>query len=336
MSVTSTPIIVIRDLKKQFNPPDGVVAVNGVSFEIMQGEIFSLLGPNGAGKTTTISMMSGLLAPTEGDVTIGGHSITTDPLACKQLIGVVPQELALYPELSARQNLSFFGQMYGLRGKLLKERIAEVLDFTELTDRADDPIEEYSGGMKRRVNIGIGLLHRPQVLVLDEPTVAIDPQSRRNILDAVKRLNDQGMTVLYTTHYMEEAQELSDRVGIIDHGQIIALGTQDELTQTVGEHDTLYLSVPNVTDEVLAQLEQLPGVQKCVKTDGEHSGGDRNGDRSGGDDGAITLLAVDGRTVLPDAISAINAAGLSLQAVKVQEPTLEAVFLHLTGRGLRD
>ena len=234
----SAPIIEIRGLKKQFNPPDGVIAVNGVTFEIRQGEIFSLLGPNGAGKTTTISMMSGLLTPTEGDVLFDGHSIIKEPLAVKKMIGVVPQELAIYPTLSTRQNLTFFGKMYGLRGSELKKRVDEVIDFTGLADRADDPVEEYSGGMKRRVNIGIGLLHRPQIIFLDEPTVAIDPQSRRNILDAVKALNAQGITVFYTTHYMEEAQELSHRVGIIDHGEIIALGTQPELTQMVGEHDT--------------------------------------------------------------------------------------------------
>ncbi len=318
----STPIIEIRDLKKHFNPPNGVIAVKDISFEIMQGEIFSLLGPNGAGKTTAISMMSGLLTPTGGDVQIGGHSITTDPMAVKQLIGVVPQELAIYPTLTARQNLAFFGKMYGLSGGELKERIAEVLDFTGLADRADDPIEEYSGGMKRRVNIGIGLLHRPQVLFLDEPTVAIDPQSRRNILDAVKALNAQGMTVLYTTHYMEEAQELSNRVGIIDHGEIIALGTQDELTQLVGEHDTLLMTVPGITPAVIAQIRALDAVTECVAVEA--------------DNGAIRVLAPEGRAVLPDVIQVINAAGLKLNALEVQEPTLEAVFLHLTGRGLRD
>lgn len=318
----STPIIEIRDLKKHFNPPDGVIAVKGISFEIMQGEIFSLLGPNGAGKTTAISMMSGLLTPTGGDVRIGGHSITDDPMAVKQLIGVVPQELAIYPTLTARQNLAFFGKMYGLSGGELKERIAEVLDFTGLADRADDPIEEYSGGMKRRVNIGIGLLHRPQVLFLDEPTVAIDPQSRRNILDAVKALNAQGMTVLYTTHYMEEAQELSNRVGIIDHGEIIALGTQDELTQMVGEHDTLLMTVPGITPAVIEQIRALDEVTECVAVEA--------------DNGEIRVLAPEGREVLPDVIQVINAAGLKLNVLEVQEPTLEAVFLHLTGRGLRD
>jgi ABC-2 type transport system ATP-binding protein len=320
--MSTTSIIEIRGLKKHFNPPDGVLAVKGISFEIRQGEIFSLLGPNGAGKTTTISMMSGLLTPTAGDVLFSGHSITKEPMEVKKMIGVVPQELAIYPTLSTRQNLSFFGRMYGLRGGELKKRIDEVLDFTGLKDRADDPVQEYSGGMKRRVNIGIGLLHRPQIIFLDEPTVAIDPQSRRNILDAVKALNEQGMTVLYTTHYMEEAQELSDRVGIIDHGDIIALGTQTELTQMVGEHDTVHLGVPEVSPAVLDSLGKVEGVDKCVKGDGE--------------DGAIRLLAKDARSVLPDVIRVINDAGQSLQSVEIQEPTLEAVFLHLTGRALRD
>jgi ABC-2 type transport system ATP-binding protein len=316
------PLIEIRGLKKQFNPPDGVWAVKGVSFEVRQGEVFSLLGPNGAGKTTTISMMSGLLTPTEGDVLMGGHSIRTEPMAVKQLIGVVPQELALYPTLTARQNLVFFGKMAGLTGATLKKRVDEVLAFAELTDRANDPVQEYSGGMKRRVNIGIGLLHRPRILFLDEPTVAIDPQSRRNILDAVKALNEQGMTIFYTTHYMEEAQELSHRVGIVDHGEIIAIGTQAELTQMVGEQDTLILKVPGVTPAVIESLCQVSGVDKCVHQDG--------------DDGEIRLLAKAGRAVLPDAIRIINEARLSLHSVEVHEPTLEAVFLHLTGRALRD
>jgi ABC-2 type transport system ATP-binding protein len=323
MTANSASIIEIRGLKKQFNPPDGVFAVKGISFEIKQGEIFSLLGPNGAGKTTSISMMSGLLTPTEGDVLVGGHSIIEEPLAVKRQIGVVPQELALYPTLSARQNLSFFGKMYGLTGKDLKKRVDEVLEFTGLTDRADDPIEEYSGGMKRRVNIGIGLLHHPKVLFLDEPTVGIDPQSRRNILDTVKALNAQGMTVLYTTHYMEEAQELSHRVGIIDHGEIIALGTQAELTRMVGEEDTLILKVPDVPPEVIDTLCEVPGVDQCVQADAEQGG-------------ELRLLAEDGRSVLPDAIQIINAAGLGLQSIEIHEPTLEAVFLHLTGRALRD
>ncbi|HML21625.1 MAG TPA: ABC transporter ATP-binding protein [Aggregatilinea sp.] len=315
----ATPIIQIRGLKKQFNPPEGPVAVNGIDLDIYEGEIFSLLGPNGAGKTTTISMISGLLTPTAGEVHIAGHSIREDPIAAKRAIGIVPQELALYPTLSARQNLTFFGKMYGLAGKELKQRVAEVLDFTELNDRADDPVQEYSGGMKRRVNIGVGLLHRPQVIMLDEPTVAIDPQSRRNILDAVIELNRRGTTVLYTTHYMEEAQELSHRVAIIDHGEIIALGTQEELTRLVGEEDTLILGVPDAPQAVIDRLAQVDGVHSATLEDGE-----------------IRVLAKNGRSALVELIGVINAAGLALQSVEVREPTLEAVFLHLTGRALRD
>ena len=229
-------ILEVHDLVKKYGD---FTAVKGISFDIQEGEIFSLLGPNGAGKTTTISVLSTLYAPTSGDALIGGHSVTKDPMAVRQLIGVVPQDLALYDDLTARENLAFWGQMYGLGGKALKTRIDEVLEQIGLTDKANQRVKTYSGGMKRRVNIGVGLLHKPRLLFMDEPTVGIDPQSRRAILDSVKELNQQGMTVLYTTHYMEEAQELSDRVGIIDHGELIALGTQAELTRQVGESDTL-------------------------------------------------------------------------------------------------
>lgn len=313
----------LKDLRKQYNPPDGPYAVgkeDGVNLTIQQGEIFSLLGPNGAGKSTIINMMSGLLTPTAGDVIIGGHSNRENPLEVKRLIGVVPQNLALYPRLSARQNLEFFGKLYGLRGKDLKRRSDEILELISLTDRATDKIGEYSGGMKRRVNIGVGLMNHPQMLFLDEPTVGIDPQSRRAILDTVKVLNkEQDITILYTTHYMEEAQELSDRIGIIDHGQIIALGTLDELTEMVGQYDTVSLLVPQATPEVVTQLGDLPNVERSENVNGE-----------------IRLIAAEGRTVLPEAIRILNEAGLTLNALEIHEPDLEAVFLHLTGRALRD
>lgn len=314
----------IQSLRKQFNPPNGIYAVGkagGIDLEIKEGEIFSLLGPNGAGKTTTISMMSTLLTPTEGDVIIGGHSVRKEPLAAKNLIGVVPQELAVYPSLSARQNLEFFGRMYGLGGKLLKQRADEVLELIRLQDRADDKVEEYSGGMKRRVNIGIGLMHRPKMVFLDEPTVAIDPQSRRSILDTVIELNKQGMTVLYTTHYMEEAQELSDRIAIIDHGEIIALGSLGELTQKVGEKDNLIFKISGTIDGVSQKLEAIDGVDG-VMIDGSNE--------------EIRVVAGRGRKVLPEAIDVIENNGLSLNSIKIEEPNLEAVFLHLTGRALRD
>src|SRR5215216_4823674 len=243
-------ILQVQNLAKKYGD---FTAVKGISFDIKEGEIFSLLGPNGAGKTTTISMLSTLYTPTSGDATIGGHSITKDPMAVKQIIGVVPQEIALYEDLTAHENLIFWGQMYGLSGKPLTSRVEEVLDQIGLTDKAKNRVKTYSGGMKRRVNIGVGLLHKPRLLFMDEPTVGIDPQSRRSILDTVKDLNQKGMTLLYTTHYMEEAEELSDRVGIMDHGELIAIGTQKELTQQVGETETLILHVGEGDDpEALA------------------------------------------------------------------------------------
>lgn len=211
--------ISVQNLQKSFGANQ---AVQGISFDVEQGEIFSLLGPNGAGKTTTISMLSCLLRPDKGDAHVMGHSICTDQMGVKSVLGVVPQEIALYEDLTARENLTFWGKMYGLRGAALRSRVDEVLDVIDLCDRANERVGKYSGGMKRRVNIGVALLHKPKVIYMDEPTVGIDPQSRRNILDSVVALKNHGMTVLYTTHYMEESQELSNHIAIVDHGKLIA------------------------------------------------------------------------------------------------------------------
>ncbi len=318
------PFVTVQNLQKQYNPPDGIFAVGksgGIHFEIYEGEIFSLLGPNGAGKTTCISMMSTLLAPTGGDVTIGNYSVTKNPVQAKQQIGVVPQDLALYPSLSARQNLEFFGRMYGLSGKALKQRADEVLELIDLTDRANDRISTYSGGMKRRVNIAVGLMHRPKMVFLDEPTVAIDPQSRRRILDTVKQLNREGMTVLYTTHYMEEAQELSNRIAIIDNGEIIAMGTLGELIQSVGEKDTLIFKIAEIPAETLQKITALELVDH-VRPDAET--------------GELQVVSPRGRKILPEVIRLLTENGAGLQSVEVKEPNLEAVFLSLTGRALRE
>jgi len=311
-------ILTADDLHKSYGER---AAVQGISFGVRRGEVFSLLGPNGAGKTTTISMLSCLIAPTRGDATIAGHSIRREPGAVKRAIGVVPQEIALYQALSARENLLFWGQMYGLGGASLRRRADEVLELVGLRDRANDRLETYSGGMQRRINLAAGLLHRPQLVFMDEPTVGIDPQSRRNILDMVKQLNAQGMTVLYTTHYMEEAQELSSRIGIIDHGKLIALGTLDELNRLVGEEDVVELQVgaESTPPELLRALNGVPGVSQASR-----------------ENGTLRLLARDGNAALPELITLANSLGTRVTNVSIRVPNLEAVFLSLTGRALRD
>jgi len=315
-------ILETKSLAKQYSPPDGIHAVKGVTFSMARGEVFSLLGPNGAGKSTTISMLSCLLAPTGGEAIIDGHSILRDPRGVKQVIGVVPQEIALYGSISARENLAFWGKMYGLRGQELKTRVADVLEIAGLTDRADDKVDNFSGGMKRRINIAVGLLHRPKLLFMDEPTVGIDPQSRRRILDTVKQLNEEGLTVLYTTHYMEEAQEISDRIGIIDHGELIAMGTLDELTALVGEYDTLRLDLgltENDNGDIAAELADNGTIHRAFNEDGK-----------------LVLQVKDADAVLAHVINRVTAAGAHIRRLEIQEPNLEAVFLHLTGRALRD
>ena len=296
-------------------------AVKGVSFSIKEGEIFSLLGPNGAGKTTTISMLSTLYSPTSGDATVDGHSVTKDPMSVRAVIGVVPQDLALYEELTARENLIFWGQMYNLSGKSLNTRVDEVLEQIGLTDKARKRVKTFSGGMKRRVNIGVGLLHKPKVLFMDEPTVGIDPQSRRAILNTVKDLNKQGMTLLYTTHYMEEAEELSNRVGIMDHGELIAIGSQKELTQQVGQSETLILHISE-NDDPQALIPSFKGLQDVLEANVVGT--------------EISIITPSAKDVLASVVSKANERGIKIRSIDIREPNLEAVFLHLTGRALRD
>ena len=308
--------IQVQNLQKCFGE---FAAVKGVQFEVQKGEIFSLLGPNGAGKSTTISMLSCLLEPSGGEAYVMGHSIRKDAPAVKRAIGVVPQDIALYGDLSARENLSFWGKMYGLRGDILAKRLAEVLEIIGLTDRQKDRVDKFSGGMKRRVNIGVALMHKPAVIIMDEPTVGIDPQSRRHILDNIKELNSQGMTVLYTTHYMEEAQELSDHIAIMDQGKVIACGTHTELVKMVGELDRINLTINSDSEKILAEWQATEGVQKVLAEDGQ-----------------LTVLAQDSNLILPHLFESATRAKVRITSVDIQEPNLEAVFLHLTGKALRD
>ena len=309
-------LLVCSDLRKVFGER---TAVDGVSFHIARGETYGLLGPNGAGKTTSISMVCGLLERDGGEVTVAGQAVDVSAVEAKAAIGYVPQDLAIYPDLSARENLRFFGKLQRMSGKALDERVDAVLELTGLTERADDATDDYSGGMKRRLNIGIGLLHEPQLLILDEPTVGVDPQSRNAILEAVDGLRAEGMSILYTTHYMEEAERLCDRIAIIDEGKILAEGTRRELVDLVGQLDRVNLSA---TGDLAAATEALK----------RH---DRIQDATFGD-GAIEITAEGARTLLPDIIRVVADAGAAISSVEVTEPDLEAVFLHLTGKALRD
>ena len=316
MSSEQSPAIETRNLTRRFGE---LVAVQDVNLSVRAGEVFSLLGPNGAGKSTMISMICGLLAPTSGEVNVMGHSVRSEGMKARACLGVVPQEVALYPDLSARENLVFWGKMYGLRGKALNARVDELLKVIGLAERQKDRVSTYSGGMKRRVNIAVALLHKPPVVILDEPTVGIDPQSRRHILDNVKELNRQGTTVLYTTHYMEEAQELSTRIAVMDKGRLIACGTQEELIRLVGEKTQVDLTLNTASEPVVAAWRSIAGVsQASLEPD------------------CIRVLVDDSNVVLPHLFEAATRLGARITSVDIKEPSLETVFLLLTGRALRD
>jgi len=314
--MTGEPMLDCRGLRRSYG---NLTAVDGVGFHISPGETYGLLGPNGAGKTTTISMIAGLLDRDDGEVTVDGQPMSPQAVRAKAAIGYVPQELALYPDLSARENLMFFARLYGMSTADAKRRCAAVLEVTGLTDRAGDQTKKYSGGMKRRLNIGIGLLHRPKLLILDEPTVGVDPQSRNAILESVEGLSGEGMAVLYTTHYMEEAERLCDRVGIIDHGKLIAEGTRSELVSLVGEGDRVRLLATGNLAKAAAELDGHPWVRQASATEE-----------------GIDLVVDDARSNLPAILTTAAAADAAVRSVEVTEPDLEAVFLHLTGRALRD
>ena len=296
-------------------------AVNNISMKIDKGEVFGLLGPNGAGKSTTVSMLSSVLAPTKGEIRIKDKPLKKNEKEIKSILGVVPQELALYETLSARDNLKFFGSLYGLSGKRLNNKIDEVLEIIGLKDRANQAVDQYSGGMKRRVNIGVALIHNPEIIILDEPTVGIDPQSRNHILETIKQLNqEQGTTVIYTSHYMEEVEFLCDRVGIIDYGKLMALGTKEELKNNLQACDILHITCSEVNEDLLNKIQKIHGVKKATLLPND----------------IIELL------VIPNSMNAISVVeemkniGVQMKSFQYEEVNLETIFLQLTGKSLRE
>ena len=308
-------MIEVEKLRKTFG---ALVAVEDVSFEVRDGEILGLLGPNGAGKSTTINMVAGVLKPDGGRVRVDEADIWVDPISVKAKFGVVPQEIAVYEDLNARDNLNFWGSLYGLRGAELSSRVNEVLSRVGLSDRAGDRVKGFSGGMKRRLNLCMGLLHRPRFLLLDEPTVGIDPQARRNILDVVRGIASEGTSVLYTTHYMEEAQEICDRIAVIDHGRILASGTLAELTRESGEGQVIRLHGSFSESDARESLARVDGVRLLSAAEG------------------AAVLAVDEADGAPAVLPSLLSLSLDVGDVVIQKPSLESVFLALTGRELRD
>ena len=317
-------------------------AVKGISFSVEEGEVFGLLGPNGAGKTQTISMLTGVIPPTEGTARIGGHDIRKEPDQVKKINGLVPQDLALYPTLSARANLNFFGRIYGLHGRELKERVEDVLRIVALSERADQVVDKYSGGMKRRVNIAAGLVHQPRLLFLDEPTVGVDPQSRNHIFESVQRLNrERGMSVVYTSHYMEEVETLCNRAAIIDEGRIIAMDSIKNLIAMLGG-GVVFVGVSQIDDATLAQLGALPAVKEAMlvpqppappapeekETIAEVKPAAANP--------VVKIVARQNQEAVVNVLGFLNQRDIVITSLEIMQPNLESVFLHLTGKKLRE
>jgi ABC-2 type transport system ATP-binding protein len=331
-------ILEVENLVKRFGD---FAAVDGVSFEVEEGEVFGLLGPNGAGKTTAISVLTGITEPTDGTARIGGFDITTQLDEAKKLNGLVPQDLALYPTISARANLQFFGRIYGLHGKDLKERVEDVLRIVALTDRADEAIEKYSGGMKRRINIAAGMVHQPRLLFLDEPTVGVDPQSRIHIFESVLRLNrERGMSIVYTSHYMEEVERLCTRVAIVDQGKIIAMDSVENLIAILGG-GVILVGVDKADEQLLSDLTSLPAVGRAtiapvtaapLPTEGEEPKETEEAPAYA----VLKIEAEDSRDALVNVFTYMSEHDITVRSLEILESNLENVFLHLTGKKLRE
>ena len=315
--------IEIDSVTKRF---EDTLAVDDLSMTVKKGELFGLLGPNGAGKSTLTKMISGMLNPTSGTIKVADHNIQKEPMKVKEMLGVVPQDIVLYDYLNAKENLSFYGRLYGLSGKKLKNRINELLKFTQLDEKAvKRHVSTYSGGMKRRVNIAAALLHEPQVILLDEPTAGLDPQNKHALWDIIQKLKEQGKTIVLTTHMMEEAEELCDRVGIIDHGKLIALGTPKELIKQVKMENTITVIPDKSSPELLAKIKSIAGVKNAYTSQ------EANEVRE-----TLKVITDCPDDILPEVVSTIVNVGTKVLSVQLSRVTLEDVFITLTGRSLRE
>lgn len=309
-------IVKINNLVKRYNQ---VIAVDNLSLDIAEGEIFGFLGPNGAGKSTTINALCGLVKPTQGEIFIDGLNIKEEPLRVKERIGFVPQEIALFPTLSAQENVEFFGKLAGLKGELLKSSVKEALEFVGLEEHAKGLVKNFSGGMKRRLNIACAIVHQPRLIIMDEPTVGIDPQSRNHILEKVRLLNKRGSTIIYTSHYMEEVEAVCSRIAIIDQGRLIASGSKEELKSLVAQDEKLLIEVYDYDYNTLAQLKNIRGVKDAQLTGA-----------------SLEIIVTSAQKVLQDVMVFLAQQGVRIRGVNLLEPDLETVFLSLTGRRLRD
>lgn len=309
-------IVEVKNLVKRYKD---VLAVDNVNLVIEEGEIFGLLGPNGAGKTTTISILTGLVKSDSGEIKIFDKHLSKNEMEIKRQFGIVPQDIAVFEDLTAWENLSYFGSLYGLKGSLLKERIEEALEFTGLSDNRKNYPKKFSGGMKRRLNIACAIVHRPKLIILDEPTVGIDPQSRNHILNSIKKLNSMGSTIIYTSHYMEEVDEICSKIVIMDHGRVIAKGTKDELKTLVAVNEKVKIDLSTVNFTLIENLKKIQGVLEC-NIDGN----------------SLTVISKKQNKNLGKIIECVSNADSEIISLNVEKPTLESVFLTLTGRKLRD
>ena len=306
----------VRDVVKRYGTH---LSVDHLNLSIEAGEIFGLLGPNGAGKSTTIKLMAGLLAMDTGEITIDGYSVSAQPLEVKRRIGLVPQELAIYETCTAAENLTFFARLFGLRGNLLTERVQEALEFVGLSDRAKEKPRTFSGGMKRRLNIACAIMHRPKLIIMDEPTVGIDPQSRNHILESVKKLNGMGSTIIYTSHYVEEVEAISTRVGIMERGRLIVTGSKEELREKLGREEKLVVKVNQIPNAALAELKRHPRIADVHASDNK-----------------LELVLQPSQMVLQDILFILAKHQVHIYSLVREEPNLETMFLSLTGQSLRD